>query len=66
MNDSHTLDDFITLGELAEAFGVSERSIGGWRGLPRVRIGRVTFFRKADVGAWLDRKIEGSGRHVTT
>lgn len=64
MNDMKTLDDFVTLAELAEAFGVSERSIGGWRGLPRVRIGKTTFFRKTDVGAWLDRKIEGTGRHV--
>ena len=66
MNDTLTLDDFVTLAELAEAFGVSERSIGNWRGLPRVRIGRTTFFRKTDVGAWLNRRIEGTGRHVTT
>ena len=59
-----SMDDFVTLAELAEAFGVGERSIGNWRGLPRVRIGRATFFRKADVAAWLDRKIEGTGRRV--
>jgi hypothetical protein len=64
MTDNRTLDDFVTQTELAEAFSVSERSIGCWRGLPRVRIGRTTFFRKTDVGAWLDRRIEATGRRV--
>ena len=56
--ETPTFDDLITLAELAEAFGVSERSIGAWRGLPRVRIGRVTFFFKADVATWISRKME--------
>ncbi len=56
------LDAFVTVTELAEAFGLTERSIGNWRNLPRVRIGRQTFFRKADVAEWLDRRIGGRDR----
>ncbi len=64
MADRLTPDDFITLAELAEAFAVNERSIGNWRGLPRVRIGDQTFFRKTDVGLWLDRKIDVIRSHA--
>lgn len=59
------LDDFVTRTELAEMFGVTPRAIGNWYGIPRANIGTVTFYRKADVAAWLDKKIGGQNAEDT-
>jgi len=57
------LDEFITRDELSIMFDVSVRSIQNWRGIPHVQVGAKVFYRRADVAAWLDRKIGRKDRY---
>lgn len=57
------LDDCLTLSEIADQFNVTVRTIERYmnlpNGLPAVRIGRRTYFKRASVKAWI------AGREVT-
>ena len=54
---SSILAGYLTPKELADAFGVTERTIARWhrhrQGPPRVTIGRKVYYRRESVNAWL-------------
>lgn len=54
---SSLLAGYLTPRDLAQALGVSERTIARWRhfreGPPRVEIGRKVFYRFESVSAWI-------------
>lgn len=51
------LEDFITAADVAEYFGITERSVNAQRGLPRVRFGKVFVYRKTDIAEWIERRM---------
>jgi excisionase family DNA binding protein len=61
------MEKFIFKTALAEALGVSTRTIELWvaqRGFPAPRHiagSRLSFFKVADVEAWLERELEAEG-----
>jgi len=54
---SSILAGYLTPKDLAQALGVSERTLGRWhqfrQGPPRVEIGRKVFYRLESVSAWM-------------
>jgi predicted DNA-binding transcriptional regulator AlpA len=52
---------FITEAELAALLGVDERTVAAWRarrsGPDFATIGRLTYYRRADVAEWIDMNV---------
>ena len=52
-------DNLITIEELADYIGVSQKTIRNWislRSIPFLRIGKKTFFRFEKISGWLQTK----------
>jgi excisionase family DNA binding protein len=58
----------VTIEELSEFLQVPVKTLYDWRhrglGPPGLRVGRHVRYRQADVDAWLDRCLDGSGNSV--
>ena len=59
----HILDDYYSLKELADEFGVSERTVARWdaqrTGPPRTLVGRTPYYRILGVRKWVAARERG-------
>ena len=59
---NHLFADYLTLAEMAEAAGISERTLARWHNLrigpPRTRVGRRIHYHIPTVRAWLAAQQE--------
>jgi len=65
-NNSTIIDNLLTRLEVAKLLGVTPRSLDRWawrrEGPTRFKIGRLTYYDKSDIVAWLEKLKADSGR----
>lgn len=58
-------DEFLTAEQVSDLLAVSERTLSRWNrlrcGPPRIKIGRIIFYRRSSVHEWLRSVEQPSG-----
>ncbi|MGP4007421.1 helix-turn-helix transcriptional regulator [Streptomyces sp. 4N124] len=57
-------DHYLSVGELAERYGIPQATIYGWNsdrtGPPYIKIGKHVRYRPADLAAWEDGRLNNT------